>query len=141
MPPVQTYSPQAERGFYEANLYSAAARAGDLLFISGVIGFTVDPGGEPVIPRDIAEEVRAMFHRLAGVLAEADLGMEDLVDIDTFIDGASFTDVLTIFQEVKVEFLCAPFPAWTAVPVPFVSFPGARLELKAVARSIGCERH
>jgi len=136
MPRIETYNPQAERDFYESNMYAGAVRAGDLLIVSGVIGFTFDHERKPFIPASIEEEIQNLFNRLQGILAEAKLGMEDIVNFDTFMEASSFADVLASFQEVKVKFLHCPFPAWTAVPVPFISFPGARLEVKTVARFV-----
>ena len=56
--------------------------------------------------------------------------MEDLVEIVSY--HTDMQDLHTVV-EVKAEYIQARFPAWTAVGVAQLAFPGQRLEIKAVA--------
>jgi len=71
-----------------------------------------------------------VFENLKTVLAAAGLGFEDLVEIVSYhTDMADLHAVV----EVKAEYITRDFPAWTALGVTALAFPGQRLEIKAVA--------
>jgi enamine deaminase RidA (YjgF/YER057c/UK114 family) len=64
------------------------------------------------------------------VLAAAGLTLDDVVEIVSY-----HTDMadLHAVAEVKAEYLTRDFPAWTAVGVTALAFPGQLLEIKATA--------
>jgi reactive intermediate/imine deaminase len=108
--------------------YSQAVRAGDLLILSGQC--PVDAQGATVAPGDIRGQTRQVFENLKAVLAAAGLGLDDLVEIVSYhVDMADLHAV----AEVKAEYLTRDFPAWTAVGVTALAFPGQLLEIKATA--------
>ena len=108
--------------------YSQAVRAGGLLFLAGQC--PVDPQGNTVAAGDIRGQTRQVFENMKAVLAAAGLTLDDVVEIVTYhVDLAD----LPAMAEVKAEYLPRDFPAWTAVGVTALAFPGQLLEMKATA--------
>jgi reactive intermediate/imine deaminase len=108
--------------------YSQAVRAGDLLFLAGQC--PVDAQGNTVAAGDVRGQTRQVFENLKAVLAAAGLTLDDVVEIVTYhVDMAD----LPAMAEVKSEYLTRDFPAWTAVGVTALAFPGQLVELKATA--------
>ena len=108
--------------------YSQAVRAGNLVFLAGQM--PVDAQCNVVAEGDIVGQARQVFENLRTVLAAAGLGFEDLVEIVSYhTDMADLHAVV----EVKAEYITQDFPAWTALGVTVLAFPGQRLEIKAVA--------
>ena len=122
--------PANSHALYEAHGYSAAVRTGDLLFVSGQVGSREDGSPEP----DFRKQVELAFTNLEAVLAAADAGFDDIVDVTTF-----HTDPETQFEaimQVKGEiFPQAPYPTWTAVGVNWLA--GFDFEIKVIARIPG----
>ena len=108
--------------------YSQAVRAGNLVFLAGQM--PVDAQCNVVAEGDIVGQARQVFENLKTVLGAAGLGFEDLVEIVSYhTDMADLHAVV----EVKAEYISQDFPAWTALGVTALAFPGQRLEIKAVA--------
>jgi reactive intermediate/imine deaminase len=114
--------------YHKAFQYSQAVRAGDLLLLAGQC--PVDAQGSTVAEGDIRGQTRQVFENLKAVLAAAGLTLDDLVEIVSY-----HTDLadLPAVAEVKAEYLTRDFPAWTAVGVTALAFPGQLLEIKATA--------
>ena len=108
--------------------YSQAVRAGNLLILAGQC--PVDAQGATVAAGDIRGQTRQVFENLKAVLAAAGLTLADVVEIVSYhVDMADLPAV----AEVKAEYLTRDFPAWTAVGVTALAFPGQLLEIKATA--------
>jgi reactive intermediate/imine deaminase len=108
--------------------YSQAVRAGGLLILAGQC--PVDAQGNTVAAGDVRGQTRQVFENLKTVLAAAGLTLDDVVEIVSYhVDMADLHAV----AEVKAEYLTHDFPAWTAVGVTALAFPGQRLEIKATA--------
>ena len=105
--------------------FSQAVRVGDMVWVSGQVGFGADG-----IPESAADQARVAFENLAFVLAEAGASLDDIVDLTTY--HVSMDD-FGAFMAVKSEFIAAPFPAWTAVGVSGLAEPSLLVEIKAVA--------
>lgn len=108
--------------------YSQAVRAGSLVFLAGQVALDAD--GNLVGAGDIRAQTRQIFENIRAVLAAAGLGLDDLVEIVSF--HVDIRDLAKV-GEVKAEFLKKDFPAWTAVGVTALAFPGYLLEIKATA--------
>lgn len=98
--------------------FSPAVRAGDFIFVSGVVaGLPADETGAVAAPTEdnlIAAYDRA-FARIADILAEAGAGWEDVVEMTTF-----HTDLpiqADPFIAVKNRYQSQPYPAWTAIDI------------------------
>lgn len=112
---------------YEKHGYSAAIRAGELLFVSGQVGSRSDGTPEP----DFKQQLRQAFDNLGAVLEAAGCTFDDVIDLTTF-----HTDPETQFDDIMAAkarvFPAPPFPSWTAVGVTWLA--GYDFEIKVVAR-------
>lgn len=108
--------------------YTDAVRAGDLLFVSGIV--PVDEKGALVGGDDVAEQARAVFESLRRVLAAAGAGPEDVVKVTVFLVDV---DDRPAINPVRQAFFGETRPASTLVEISRLAIPGARLEVEAVA--------
>lgn len=109
--------------------FSAAVRAGNLLFISGMTA--ADEKGELVGPGDIVRQTEYIFEKMGRVLAEAGASFENVVETTeyfTTLDGYAKTAAVR-----RRVFGDGPYPAATGVQVAGLIRPGALIEIKAVA--------
>jgi 2-iminobutanoate/2-iminopropanoate deaminase len=108
--------------------YTDAVRAGDLLFVSGVV--PVDAEGALVGADDVVEQARQVFRNMGAVLAAAGAGFEDVVKVTLFLTEI---DDRPLVNSVRSEVFGAARPASTLVEVSRLAVPGARIEVEAVA--------
>jgi enamine deaminase RidA (YjgF/YER057c/UK114 family) len=105
--------------------YAEAVRAGDMIYLSGVVAGPA-PGEKGLVP---AYE-RAFAH-IDSILKRAGASWDDVVDMTTYhtdID-AQIADIAT----VKNRYVRAPFPAWTAIQISRLFEPSAVTEIKVTA--------
>jgi 2-iminobutanoate/2-iminopropanoate deaminase len=108
--------------------FTDAVRAGDLLFISGVV--PVDGDGNLVRADDVVEQTRQVFANLAAVLAAAGATFADVVKVNVYLtDIADRPRINPVRQEIFGEVR----PASTLVEVSALAVPGAKIEIEAVA--------
>lgn len=110
--------------------YSQAVRAGNLVILAGQC--PVDAQGNVVAAGDIRGQTRQVFENMKAVLTAAGLTLDDVVEIVSYHVNM---EELHGMAEVKAEYLTRDFPAWTAVGVTTLAFPGQLLEIKAIAFS------
>ena len=108
--------------------YTDAVRAGDMLFVSGVV--PVDEEGEVVGGDDVAAQARQVFANMARVLEAAGAAFADVVKVTVFL-----TDVgdRPLINPVRQEVFGETRPASTLVEVAGLAIPGAKIEVEAVA--------
>jgi 2-iminobutanoate/2-iminopropanoate deaminase len=108
--------------------YTDAVRAGDLLFVSGVV--PVDGDGSLVRADDVVEQTRQVFANLAAVLAAAGATFADVVKVNVYLtDIADRVRINPVRQEIFGDVR----PASTLVEVSALAVPGAKIEIEAVA--------
>jgi len=119
--------PAGRQALYERNRYSAAVRAGGLLFVSGQVGSREDGSPEP----ELKAQVRRAFENLNAVLAAAGCTFDDVQDVTVFMVEPQkiFEEVWEVVPEYWGE---APFPTLTAVGVTWLY--GFDVEIKVVAK-------
>jgi len=119
--------PAGRQALYERNRYSAAVRAGGLLFVSGQVGSREDGSPEP----ELKIQVRRAFENLNAVLAAAGCTFDDVQDVTVFMVEPQkiFEEVWEVVPEYWGE---APFPTLTAVGVTWLY--GFDVEIKVVAK-------
>ena len=108
--------------------FTDAVRAGNLLFVSGVVA--VDADGNLVGGDDVVAQARQVLENLRKVLAAARCGFEDVVKVTIFL-----TDVgdRPRVNPLRQEAFGATRPASTLVEVPRLAVPGAKVEIECVA--------
>ena len=106
--------------------YSQALDLGGMVFTSGQI--PIDPAtGE--MAEDIREQAAQSLTNLKNILAEAGLGMENVVKTTVFLsDLKDFAAV----NEVYATFFREPYPARSCVQVAAIP-RGAKVEIECVA--------
>ena len=99
--------------------YAAARRAGDTLYVSGVVVFRAP--GEANDAEAFKAQARRGFEQLKKVLTASGATFADVAMINSFHvwEGPNFAGTkdqqFAAFEEVVGEYLKAPYPAWTAV--------------------------
>jgi enamine deaminase RidA (YjgF/YER057c/UK114 family) len=119
---IDVIVPDAAQKVYENWHFAPAVRHGDLVFCSGVVGH-----GDTA-----EEEFRGAWKSLGATLAEAGIGYDDIIDTTLYIVGLQ--EHAATMAKVKDEFIKKPYPASTWIGVSELVQPGARAEIKVVAR-------
>ena len=113
-------SEQARAQAYDGRFhYAPAVRAGDYVWISGVVAGAWD--GE-VLDRDgFADAVRRAFQAIGRTLEAAGAGFDGVAHMRTFhvfdheLIGISKVEQFEVIADVKGEFVPEPHSAWTGV--------------------------
>jgi enamine deaminase RidA (YjgF/YER057c/UK114 family) len=122
--PVQHFAPPPH---VKAPPLSFAARAGDLLFISGIPGFDADGA----LPDGFEAQFANVVVNLKRVLGEAGATMRDLVKVNVLLTRAG--DVAAMNALYAGAFGPAPYPARTTCVVQALPNPQMLIEIEAVA--------
>lgn len=91
---------------------TAVVRAGQLLFISGVV--SVDADGGSVGVGDAPAQMRQIFVNMRRLLREAGVGLGQLIQLTYYLTDLSHWQSLA---PVRREFLSEPYPATMALEV------------------------
>jgi len=107
--------------------YSQAVRAGEFVYVSGILPVLADGTVDPAMTFE--QQCHRVFDSLAAILAAAGCAFPDLVRCTCYIVGAGrWADLKRIYAER----MGAHRPARTIVPVPELHF-GFGIEVEAVA--------
>jgi enamine deaminase RidA (YjgF/YER057c/UK114 family) len=112
-------NPGEKEEMYDQLTYSAARRAGDFVYLSGVETGPLKGEGTDVAAFKV--QLRRAFKAIGNSLAATGAGFADVVQLQTFHNcksanfKGSFTDQLGALIEVKSEFMKPPYSTWTAV--------------------------
>ena len=119
----------SEEEWNEPLAYSQATRVGDQLWIAGQVA--VDPNGDPVGLADPHKQAEQIWANLAGVLAAAGGGLDELVATTTYIVDRAYRDAATQARRRWLE--GTTYPTNTLVIVDGLGRPEYLLEVSAVA--------
>jgi len=108
--------------------YTDAVRAGELLFISGVV--PVDESGALVARDDVVGQAEQVFKLIGWVLAAAGGLPADVVKVTVYLLDI---DDRPLINPVRQAFFGSARPASTLIEVTRLAVPGARLEVEAIA--------
>ena len=108
--------------------YTDAVRAGDLLFVSGIVA--VDAEGALVGGSDVVAQAEQVFALLGRVLAAAGTAPGDVVKVTLYLLDK---DDRPRINPVRQRFFGTARPASTLLEVSGLAVAGARLEVDAVA--------
>jgi len=97
-----------------------------LVFCSGQLG--IDASG--AIPVDCAGQTQLCFENIAAILAEAELGLADIVRINAFVTGREH---LAHYMAVRNALFAKPYPASTLMIVSGFARPEFVVEIEAIA--------
>jgi 2-iminobutanoate/2-iminopropanoate deaminase len=108
--------------------YTDAVRAGDLLFVSGIL--PVDGDGRLVGGEDVVAQTRQVFENMRVVLEAGGCGFADVVKVTIFLTDV---DDRPLINPLRQEIFGAARPASTLIEVTRLAVPGARIEIECVA--------
>ena len=117
--------------------YPHFKRAGDFIFVSGTSsrrqdnsheGVEIDDAGNVTL--DIRAQTHAVIRNIEATLVEAGSGLNDLVEIRTFLSDMSY---FKGYNAVYSEYFDHTGPARTTVAVAQLPHPNIIIEIKAVA--------
>ena len=114
--------------WYEGVPAAPAARAGDLLFVSGQM--SVDAERRVLDPGDLRAQATRAFDSLQTVLEAAGGDLDDVVDLISFHTDVRSVD--TVF-EVARGYFSSGYPAWTPLGMTGTYAPGIELSIRAIA--------
>lgn len=120
--------PEDRQASYDTWGYAPAIRAGDTIYVSGVVSGLV---GEGSYEERYARGFRRALEHIDAVLKEAGASLDDVIDITTF-----HTDLqrqLEVAVRVRMEVMSPPHPAWTAVGTTALATADGVTEIKVVA--------
>jgi 2-iminobutanoate/2-iminopropanoate deaminase len=107
--------------------YSQAIRAGQLLFLSGQVGF--DPATGQLVPGGISEQTHRVLQNIAAILSAAGLSFDHVVKTTVFLadmnDFAAMNDIYASYFE-------SPAPARSTVQAARLP-RDARVEIEVIA--------
>lgn len=106
---------------------SPAILSGNHVFLTGVTGS--DAQGH--MPDDPEAQIRNAFEKIGAVLREAGLTFRSMVEMTSYHVG--LRDHFDQFDVIRLEYVCEPYPAWTAVEVAGLRRIGAIVEIRVVA--------
>ena len=108
----ETIIPVQMQGAYDTYHFAPATRAGDFVFVSGVVAGLRDGQSDDAA---LDASFDRAFRGVAMVLGEAGADWSDVVEMTTY-----HTDLpaqFETFSRVKDRFVAAPYPSWTAIDV------------------------
>lgn len=123
----KTVIPKAMQPMYDQFHFAPAVRVGKHVFCSGQLGNRPDGKLDP----DASVQFSQAFENVQMVLQEAGAKMSDIVELTTF--HIAFQEHIGVFMQVKDGYVKEKYPAWTAIGVSELAFPGALVEIKARA--------
>jgi 2-iminobutanoate/2-iminopropanoate deaminase len=106
--------------------YSLAVRSGNLVFVSGTVGWRADGS----ISSDIREQCRQMYENVGKVLTSAGSSLADVVTTTTYLVNTSDYRAL---NEVRAEYFKTNPPASAVLVVKELVRPDLLVEVEAVA--------
>ena len=119
--------------------YAAARRAGDTLYVSGVVVFRAPGEGDDAAA--FKAQTRRGFEQLKKILTASGATFADVAMINSFHvwEGPNFAGTkdqqFAAFEEVVGEYLKAPYPAWTAVGTTGVLGETGIVEVQLIVHS------
>ena len=108
--------------------FSAAVRAGDLLFLSGQVA--LDPATGKLVSGDIGAQTEQIFANISAVLEAAGKSFDDVMKTTVYLaDMKDFGAMNTVYA----RYFQTPYPARTTIQAAGLPL-GAAVEIEVVAR-------
>lgn len=126
--PVLAIVPKGSESACQDLALSPGVLSGEHLFLTGMTGS--EASGE--MPDDPERQFHNAFAKIGAVLAEAGLDFSSIVEMTSYHVG--IRDHFDLFTKVRRDYVCEPFPAWTALGVAELRRPGAVVEIRVIAQ-------
>ena len=126
--PKQVIVPDANKDAYQAMKFAPAVRAGDMVYLSGVVATL----GETETTDNMTPAIERAFDGIEATLASAGASWADVVDVTSYL--TDLDKQLGPMWAVKDARVAAPYPAWTVIGVSrLYGGDAALLEIKVTA--------
>lgn len=125
--PIKAIMPDAFRAAAEDLKMSPGIMSGDHVFLTGVTGS--GPGG--TMPDDPETQFRSAFDKIGAVLTAAGLDFSAVVEMTSYHVG--IRDHFDLFDQVRLDYVREPWPAWTAIEAGGLRREGALVEIRVIA--------
>ncbi|WP_428545883.1 RidA family protein [Profundibacter sp.] len=126
---IRAITPEEARASAEQLKLSPAIISGNHVFLSGVTGSDAQGG----MAEDPEAQFRNAFDKIGGVLGKAGLTFAAVVEMTSYHIG--LRGHFDLFNKVRLDYVKAPYPAWTAVEVAGLRREGALVEIRVIAAS------
>jgi 2-iminobutanoate/2-iminopropanoate deaminase len=100
-----------------------------IVFCSGQLGIAADG----TIPQTVEEQARLIFRSISAILAEAGMGLADLVRLNAYVTAREH---LSGYMAVRDEIVGEPPPASTLMIVSGFTRGAFKVEVEAVAAKV-----
>lgn len=107
---------------------STRVTAGDLIFISGQVGFEEDGS----VPQEFTRAIELTYAELERALRAAGATFEDLVRVNVYITHLDHEKLMT-FRSTRDAILNTPDPSASTVIGVYSLYNGAAIEIDAIA--------
>ena len=133
--------PKNRTGYDSPWHYSHAIRAGDFVYISGIVIGASGDDSLPISKERFRGYTEGAFEAIQRYLETADASLADLVKINTFhvLDGKATTltidEQALVIAETNARYAVEPHPAWTAVGTSGLFSPRGIVEIEMIVYS------
>ena len=130
--------PREHTGYDSPWHYAHAVRAGDFVYISGIVIGAHPDDKLPISKERFRELTARTFATIQRYLASADASLAGMVKINTFhvLDGKNTSltidEQALVIAETKAQYAVEPHPAWTAVGTTGLFSPRGIVEIEMV---------
>lgn len=130
--------PKERTGYDSPWHYAHAIRAGDFVYISGVIIGADHNDSLPISKDRFRESTESVFEAIQRYLATAEASLEGIVKINTFhvLDGnntsLTIDEQALVIAETRAKYAVEPHAAWTAVGTTGLFNPRGIVEIEMV---------
>ena len=121
--------PESLKETYDTLHYAPATRAGDMVYVSGVIAALED--GQTGTDEEYAAAVDEAFAQIDMILKEAGGSLDDVVDITSY--HVDMMKHLAPLARVKDKWMPAPYPSMTVIGTTGLYNPLGFVEIKVTA--------
>lgn len=121
--------PASHKDTYEQMHFAPATRAGDMVYLSGVIAALEE--GDAGTDEQYAAGADKAFAEIEHVLNEAGGSLADIVDITSY--HVDMMKHLMVLAGIKDKWITAPYPSWTVIGTTGLFNPLGFVEIKVIA--------
>lgn len=114
-----------------AGSYSQCIRAGDLVFVAGMVGVDAD---RRIAGDDVGSQTRQALQNMEACLVEAGASLADVCSVTTYLEHADRD--FAAYNAVYMEFFDHEPPARATVEAHIVGEPIVEIQAIAVCRSV-----
>ena len=126
---IETFNPRPTYDVFQPFNLALAAKAGDLLFVTGQIGF--DDDGQ--FPGDYDTQVDNVFRHLDRILTDAGADWSNVVQMRSFPVGADLEGQFPKLLQTKAGYMPDHQHAWTAIAVNQLIPAPSLIEIDVIA--------